>query len=254
MTEAAIADIGHNNPPDAAALLREVLEDGNADLIKRTDDLLEAAERVPTIIDADNAGRVGDFIKQLTAANKHAEAKRKDAKEPHLEAGRVVDGFFKAISDPLDKEKKKITARLTQYQRAKADAERRQREAEARTAEEERRAAEQALEQEAGWGAGAKEEVLDDAVAAEERARDAAKEADAKPAELSRTRGDYGSVASLRTIWTGELADRDTLDLEALRPHFTQDALEKAIRTYVKTGGRNLRGAGIYEKSTTVVS
>ena len=49
-----------------------------------------------------------------------------------------------------------------------------------------------------------------------------AAEADAKAAELSRTRSDYGSVASLRSHWTGKLEDRATLDLEALRQHLGQ--------------------------------
>src|SRR5262249_42481159 len=92
-----------------------------------------------------------------------------------------------------------------------------------------------------------------DLVAAERSSR-------AKNAELSQSRGEYGSVASLRTFWDVADIDRATLDLEALRPHLSADALERACRAWVKAaqpapGGPApvLRGCRVFENTSTVV-
>jgi UDP-glucuronate decarboxylase len=73
----------HNNPPPDLLVgdaLREKLRDENQDLIKRRDELLAAAGRIPEINSDEIAGRVTDFIKQLLALHKTAEAKRTGAK------------------------------------------------------------------------------------------------------------------------------------------------------------------------------
>lgn len=258
-TEAAAADIGHNEPPDPATILRDNLAEKHGDLAKRRDELLAACERVPETIDSDDAaGRVGDFLKQLGAAAKASEAARVAEKEPHLAAGRVVDGFFKAITDPLTKAKKGIEARLTTYLRQKEAEERRRREEEERLLREEaeRKAREAAAAADAAQDDDSLDAAIDAEAAAKQAEADAAraqKEADAKAAELSRTRGDYGSVGSLRTHWTFKDIDRKALDLEALREHFGMDALEKAIRSYIAAGGRELKGVTIYEETSAVV-
>ena len=252
--------VGHNLPPaENAEILRAEFAERHGALVRRRDDLLQAVDRVPATVDDDQtAGNVGDFIKQLDAGRKAAEGARVAEKEPFLEGGRTVDGWFKKITEPLIDAKKDIEARLNIYLRAKADAERKAREEAERLARE--KAAEAAAEaarkeQEAKDAKG-----LDDAVAAEDAAKAAAEaaaeaqqEADAKPAELSRTRGDYGSVASLRARWTFKDLDRATLDLQALRQHLSTDALEKAVRSYIKAGGRALPGVHIFETTSTVV-
>lgn len=251
--------IGHNDPPDEIAALRERLETTSDALLRRRDELLAASSRVPAAIDdEETCGKVADYIKQVAACAKAAEGARIAAKEPHLAAGRVVDGFFKAVTDPLDKLKRQIEARLTDYQRRKAEAERRRREEEARRqAAEAERARREA---EAAAAAIATEADLVPAIGAEEQARQAAadaalaaKGAAAKPAELSRSRGDYGAVASLRTFWDFRDLDRNTVDLETLRPHLPLDAIEKAVRSYIRAGGRKLRGCEIFENTTTAV-
>ena len=251
--------MGDNNPPDEATLLRADLESRSEALLKRRDELVAAFARVPAeVADDVTAGRAADFIKQIAAASKNAESTRIAEKEPHLAASRVVDGFFKAITDPLAEIKKKVEARLTAYQRKKADDERRRREEEARLA---REAAELAS-REAAQRANAVNTETDLALAidAEETAARAANDAalakadaDAKPAELSRTRSDFGSVASLRTTWTFDGLDRSKIDLEALRQHIPEEALEKAVRAFIKAGGRELAGVRIFEHQSTVV-
>jgi hypothetical protein len=79
------------------------------------------------------------------------------------------------------------------------------------------------------------------------------KKADANQAELSRTRGDLGSVSSLRTDWVHDGFDREKIDLEALRQHLPADAIDQAIRSFIRAGGRTLRGTHIFEQTTAVV-
>jgi hypothetical protein len=260
MPDALAELLHHNNPPPDLLVgdaLRDKLAGENGDLIRRRDDLLAAAGRIPAIDSDDIAGRVSDYIKQLTALTKAAESKRTDAKEPYLEGGRNIDGFFRAITDPVAKAKTAIERRLTDYLREKEARARREREEQERLA---REAAETARrEAEVRARALADEQSLQAAIAAEKAAETAsadlvkaAQAAAVKPAELSRTRGDYGAVSSLRTQWVFEGIDRAEIDLEALRFHIPADGLEKAVRSFIKAGGRELRGTRIHE--TTVAS
>lgn len=260
MTATARPAAGHNSgyvpTPEE---IQEILRADNADLIARADELMAGFERAPAKVEDDEtAGRVGDFVKQINAALKAGEAARTNAKEPYLAGGRAVDGVFGPIKDRLTRAKKGLTDRIGVYQRAKAEAERRVRmeeERKAREAEESARRA--AAEAEAALST---EDDLEKAIAAEEAAKKAAEAAQAtarassaSAAELSRTRGDLGSVASLRTMWTGEMVDRYQLDLESLRDHIPQTALDQAIRSFVKAGGRELRGARIFEVQDAVI-
>jgi len=247
-----------NLPPDDADPLRERLAEEQADLLERRDELLAGVENVPEEVSEENAGRVTDFIKQLAACIKNANGLRVAEKEPYLEGGRKVDGFFKGITDPLDKGKRTIEARLNVFLRAKAEEERKIREAEAqRQREEAERLAKEAAEREKAI---TETKSLEDAIAAEaaaEQARadalKAAQEAAAKPADLSRTRGDYGGVASLRTFWDFEIIRYEAIPLHEIQPHIPREAIEKALRSYVKAGGRELEGVRIFENTSTTV-
>jgi hypothetical protein len=244
-----------NNPPDPIAELRERLEDSNRPLLERAAELQAAAARMPEIDGDEAAGKVGDFIKLLSAAIKISEAARTEAKEPHLAAGRAVDTFFKArVSDPLDAIKRAVERKLTTYLQAKEAERRRQAEAEARRLREEAEArAREAQAAEAERRSHAAQAAMDQAVAKEQEAQIAEKAAAAKPAEFSRTRGEVGSVASLREVWKGELEDRAAINLEALRPYLPADALQTAINGFVRAGGRELKGARIFLHTTATV-
>lgn len=251
--------IGHNEPPDDITILRDRLAEEAKPLLRRRDELLAGVDRAPLEIEDEIVcGKVADLVKLVTACHKAAEGQRIARKEPFLESGRAVDGFFKGITDPLEKARKLLDQRLTAYQRRKAEEERRRREEEARRQREEAERARQ--EAEARAAALKNEADLRAAIAAEEQAKqaqaDAAaaqKAAEAKAAELSRSRGDLGAVASLRTYWDFSDLVRAELDLEALRPHLPQDALEKAVRSFIRAGGRELRGCRIFENATTSV-
>lgn len=261
MSDALAELLGDNHPPPdllVGEALREKLQDENRDLIKRRDDLLAAAQRIPAIDSDDIAGRVADYIKQLTALHKAAETKRTGAKEPYLEGGRNIDGFFKQITDPVEKTKGTVQKQLTIYLREKEEAERRARMEQERQAREAAEKARKEAEEKAR--ALANEKHLADAIDAEKAAEVAAADlvkaqqaADVKAAELSRTRGEYGSVTSLRTEWVFDSIDRATLDLEALRAYIPSDGLEKAVHAFIRAGGRELRGVNIYETTFATV-
>ena len=250
--------LGHNQPENEAQAIREDLEERHRDILKRASDLLDASTRAPDVVDGDNAGAVGDFIKQITECRKALEGSRVASKEPYLAGGRTVDGFFKAVTTKLDGAKKMIQGRLTKHLREVEAAERKRREEEARQAREEaERAAKEAAEREAAMQEDTDlDAALDAEKAAEQAKADAAKraqEAEAKAAELSRVRGDFGSVGSLKTQWVFEVTDRDKLDLETLRPFIPADALDKAGRAFVRSGGRKLAGAAIYQDTVAAV-
>ena len=242
-----------------ADVMREYLDEEIAGLIARKAELLASVGRAPaTIADQETAGKVADLTKLIAACIKNAEADRVARKEPFLEGGRVIDGVFRGITEPLTRAKADVERRLTLYQREVAEAERRRREEIARREREEaERLAREAAEAEAA----AQTEVdVDEAISADALAQQreadaiaARKAAEAKPAELSRQRSDYGAVASLRRFWDMEGLDRDALDLSTLRPFLPLDALEKAVRGFIRAGGRELKGVRIFENTATSV-
>ena len=242
-----------------ADVMREYLDEEIAALTTRKAELLASVGRAPaTIADNETAGKIADLTKLIAACVKNAEADRVARKEPFLEGGRVIDGVFRGITEPLIRAKTDVERRLTLWQREVAEAERRRREEVARREREEaERLAREAAELEA---AAQTEAQIDQAIStdalAHQREADAVaaqKAAEAKPAELSRQRSDYGAVASLRRFWDFTDLNRDAVDLEALRSHLPFDAIEKAVRSYIRAGGRELRGATIFENTATTV-
>lgn len=65
-------------------------------------------------------------------------------------------------------------------------------------------------------------------------------------------RGDHGSATSLTSRWDFEVEDIHAIPLETLRPHFTPDAINRAIRQFIGNEGRALKGVRILEKQTAV--
>lgn len=247
---------GHNEPPTDADPLRDRLTEENAGLLARRDALVAGAGRAPEVIeDEETAGKMADFTrKQIGPCLKDLEDTRIKAKEPFLSAGRSVDGYFKNAAKPLIAAKEKVDAAILAYARKKEAAERAARQEEERLAREEaerltREAEEQAAAMESDDEMVEAVATADQAAQAAADAEKAAKAAAAKPAELSRIRGEGGGVASLKRFWDYADLDRDALDLEALRDHLPMAALEQAVGAYVKAGGRELKGARIFENT-----
>lgn len=250
--------IGDNQPPTALPAPEELhakLEIDHLALEKRRDELIAAEERMPEITSDELSAKASDYMKQVSAAIKAGEAARVGAKEPYLEGGRVVDGFFKKITDPLSALKARLTKAQTAFLREKEARERRARIEAEQKAREEAEAAKREAEEAAKKLES--DDDLVDAIDAEQRANTAAadlvkanQESTAKAAELSRVRGDFGSLSSLRTHWTFCDLDRDKIDLEKLRQHLPSDGLERAVRGFIRAGGRKLDGVKIYEDTT----
>lgn len=237
-----------NYPPIDANPIRDRLIETYPDLLQRAEDLIAAAGRVPVIDDDEIAGRVGDFSKQVQAHVKLIETTRVNEKEPYLAGSRAIDGYFTPVKDRLEKALAPVRQNMTSYLRMKESAERQKREAEARAKREEAdRLAKEAMEREAETRRST--ELMQQAAEAETVAATIEQRVEAAtPADLARTRGDHGSVSTLQRFWTFRDLDRAELDLNALRHHLPADALEKAVRSFIKAGGRELRGVEIYQK------
>lgn len=258
----AAAEIGDNNPPDitAAEALHQHLGENFSAQIARRDELLAGA--VPVIIETEvEAEDVTEFLKQIRVARQKAEATRVAEKETFLASGRVVDGFFKKITDPLKEYFDRVNEPLTAYQQKKEAEERAIRLENERLAREEAAAAQAEADRIAAEEAAAATLATSvEAVTADSRAETAqadavaaTKRANEKPAELSRTRGQYGGTSSLTTKWEFEITDLGKIPLAPLRQHLHREAIERAIRSYIKAGGRELKGARIFEHTKAVV-
>lgn len=252
---------GHNRPSelDGAYLGERIQAEAAALLARGREILAHVRDEVPEVIeDEEICGKAADLQKELLSCERALDKQRMNIKDPYLAAGRVIDGHYKKPIETLQAAAATLRKRLTAYQTLKAERERRAREAEARRAAKE--AERQHREAEERARNLQTDEDLEGALGAEDRAAQAEAEriaaeqaARAKSAELSRSRGDLGAVASLRESWVGEIVDRDELDLSALRHHIALDALQKALNSFVRAGGRECRGARIFKTASTVV-
>lgn len=241
----ADANPKHNQPPlaDRLALDYEEIAERVAAL------LTKAREDIPSEIETDEQNdKVGDLVKGIRGLATEIESRRKVEKDPHLEAGRTIDAFFAAFTDRLTKAKQVIEARGKKFLDRKADEERKRREEAARIAreEEDRRLREAAAAEEAGRAAHA-DLSLDRAAQAEARAVEAERAAQEKPADLARTRMAGGGVSTLQTEWKFEVIDREKIPLDRIGHFFADAEIAKAVRAFVKGGGRSLPGVRIYE-------
>jgi hypothetical protein len=188
---------GRNEPG-----LEEVLADIYDDLLARQKELLAAANRAPkTCNDDETARRITDFVGQLAAAIQAATKAHKAEKEPHLQAGRTVDGFFRDIREPLETFKRTFELLLGGWQQRK------QEEARKKALEAERLAM---AEMERLAAAASTEADLEDAIAQEEAAREQAAIAAARPLERSRIHGDL-ATGSLTTNYEYAIENEDLI-------------------------------------------
>jgi len=256
----AVPGLGHNYPPeplDPIEALDLRLARTHRELVVRFVDLELGCARVPNPLRSEeDAAATTDFIAQCQAHIKQAEGAHKREKEYFLKAGRIVDGFFKRRCTKLSGALVPIAVRLKSYrdQIAERDAERheevrRESEAEAQraAAEEAQHRAEadrlaQAAQSPAERRQAAEHVLLAEAAAT--RAAAAQQAALAKP-EPTHIRGDYGSTAYVRKVWTFEVVDLDqvprdymSLDVEVVREAITKD------------GVREIPGLRIYQSET----
>lgn len=266
----------HNKPPTDLELLVIRLGKDHADLTKRQVDLLDAETRMPTAITDDAAaGKAGDFMVQLQTAIDEAEKRRRAEQSPFEQMVSSARNFFVMLADPLAAAKTRVNDRAKAYQRDKADRLRREaeekRKAEEAEAKRKREEAQKAEDEARAQLAAAKkaetpaerDALLDSAdrsfvasqdarravATAQVGAERATRVVEASKPDLTRTRGSYGSVQSLRRDWKIEVTN---LDLVAKRYLVFDEAA--AMRDVRKAEGKiTIRGCKITETDTLAV-
>lgn len=232
---------GHNRPAPADDAVRDFNEalsqrDG---FDARIDALLGSASRA-VAHDAETAGRCGELIKQMVAVERVIEDARKTVKEPYFEAGKAVDAVAKAKAGPVADAKAQVNAKLSTFMREeeerrradqrRADDLRRSQEAEQRAAEDAARAANLPLPEPA-----------------------APTPAPAVADEPTRIRGDYGTLASAKTVWKHEVTDWEVAFMAVSENERVRDAIDKAIGAMVRSGTRKIEGVRIYSDTVAQV-
>ena len=200
--------IGHNRAP------HEAMADHVEDLFKLVSDTTE----LPVTTDEQEAG-IEALLDDVRQVEKDAEAKRKAEKEPHLEAGRVVDANWKPVTTRCKAMADALKAALTPYrvakQKAKDEAARKAREEAERQAEEARKAHQSA-------------DTLEDRFAAEEAIKQAAKlEQTAKRIDRAPTGLRTRQIARVidYKVLLIHIADTDRPALDAFLEGYAQRAL-----------------------------
>jgi hypothetical protein len=240
-------EIGNNRSPLITA---DQLAEEFAHVEKAIAEIEAAAKAAPPVLEDDeDIEVVNGFAPKLRGALKRIKELHEDRKEPFLDAGRVVDRFFKSggksFADRINAVQTDLENRATIFLRKKADAERKKREIEEQRLREDaaRKAAEAADAVRAGNRAEA-ELAQSAATAAINRADNAARSAAAPVSDLSRTETGAGA-AELDDNYEFRITDRSQIDFAALAPYFGPKDIEDAIKRFVKQGGRTLRGVAI---------
>lgn len=185
-------------------------------LIARRNAVIAALKAANTqyaaIADDDVLGEVSENVKMAAALGRTSEARRKEEKEPFKLGGETVDGWFKRFMTPLGDAMAPIQVKLDTYARVKLTREKAERERQlALAAAEAKRLAEiaaKALEKGKRANISA---ALDQAAEAAAQAELAANNAAQRPAAMTKSRGLFGSTASVRESWDWEITDFDAI-------------------------------------------
>ena len=238
---------------------------------------------MPSEINSDEEmGPFATLIERMRDTTSRIKAYHTTEKEPHLRAGQAVDQFFFGWYEKLSRRNKTdkagaadvLQARVNDWMQRKLAAERAARqaaEAAARAAEDALRAAQQeaarkALEAAAAADRARKAEniaahqrqALEEAAKAAQLASEQAQAAQladdaridtlAKPADMVRTRLDNGPMVTMKQVPVVVLEDAALVDMEALRPYFTEEAILKASKQWAKVTGYKKQMPGLTVK------
>lgn len=233
--EAAGSVIGHNRPPIEEMARQDFNEaiDAKQGFRQRVEDLSASAARAVCTTE-EEAGRCGELIRQIRAAEKFTEETHRDVKAPYLAAGRAVDDAKNTLIAPLINAKQtvqgKLNAFINEQEQARLEKARLEREAEQ---------ARQREEMERLRAEGVQEEEVAEIVTT------------TAPVQVERTmvRGDYGAAVSGRKEWTYQIEDYHTALLEVADNAKVREAVEKAISGLVRSGTREIKGVRIFEQT-----
>ncbi len=274
---------------DFAKLESERLAPDYAELTRVALESKAESDAITGIDDQDGRMKVASIIKTQRDIAKRADGFRELEKMPHFRRGQGVDSFFFGIIDSLARRDKKarpgssdrLQEMLTDYDNRvlAAEQERRrlaaieaQRVADAaaakqaeldRIARDAREAAERArapaqIEKKAEVAQGAEVEASGakvDAVILADKAEDAYVSTLAKPADIMRSRGDDGVLATVAREGYAEIEDVRLLDPATLFPYISVGEKEKALRAWAKAQGylTQMPGARIGHRNKSVV-
>ncbi|KQX18380.1 MULTISPECIES: hypothetical protein [unclassified Sphingomonas] len=234
---------GHNRPPldiEARAAFDEVLDqrDGFRDRVKN---LIAASDRA-VATDEVTAGKCGDLVKQIRAAQKVVDDAHTTTKAPYLAAGRAVDAAKNEQAGPLSAAKAKVEAKQAAFLRE----EDRRRQAEARRARE----AEEARRREE-WE---RQKAAAEASSTETEAVSVTPFEPAPPPppaiepEREIIRGDFGAAVSGTKVWLSQVTDYEVAFIAAglAKNEKVREAIDKAVANQVRGGVREIEGVRVW--------
>ncbi|WP_244396161.1 hypothetical protein [Afipia carboxidovorans] len=241
-TEDPRLGIGGNNPPaefsleDLVTALPATLAEAFAKRIAdEVEPIANRANEAPERFASDeDLAAATEIVNDAQAAWNEFEKLRKNQKDPFKRGGEEVDDFFRPPLQRLTRIKDAFAKRATDYNREKRrkaeEAARVERERLEREAEEARKKAAEAAE------FGDQDEAIEHlqtAATVETKIEEVAS-APAIPAEDMTVRGASGGTARSRTEWAFEIEDFSKIDLNALRDFIAPEAVDKALKAYVK--------------------
>jgi len=251
MSSEPTAGIGHNNPAQQVppTNLEERLREVHQAEFQEAEKWLASALRAPASVESDeDYGKFSTLAGRLITVRNSLDKSREAEKAPYLAAGRAVDTLFRSFIDRCKDAQDSLEKRQRVYARRKEDE---ARAAAAKAAAEEKARADAALrEAERAQDKGdfdTADTALREATQAEEAAHEAEKVAESAPAELTRVRAASGAVASAKVEWAHEIIDLAKIDLNTLRPYFSVETIDKAVKAAVRAGVRQMDGVRIYE-------
>lgn len=229
---------GHNNPPDELEILHDSLQEKNQDLSTKAAELLRRAQSITVVETEEQAEDLLNLIAAIKQVERSSKERADVDKAPINKQWDVVHGFYKKLAEPLTEVRSKsLEPARTKFLAAKAARERAEREAAAKAAAEAAEKAEREARLREKWARDEEEkaQAAEAAIQAEVNqtvATEAAERAAAPAADLARTRTSMGAMGTLVHTLASRVVDRTILDLNALRPFMSDDAIIMAIREY----------------------
>lgn len=265
-----MSDVNPNAPQapyalDKARLLEWLAYDADT-LIKRRGEIMkslaEMAEQYATVPNDEAQGELAECRRMAEALVRSFEDKRKEQKTPFWDAGKDVDAWFASQSTMITKAIEPLKKAMDAFAVKKAAAERERLRLAAIAAEEERK-----RQEAAALAALQTDDVeqqvvaLDTAAHAEQAAEKAIARAEAPTADMSRTRGTFGAVSSIRETISVEVIDRTQVDIAFMQPNL--DAIRaRAMEIWnasprnkdqIRGGAQPIAGVRITVNQTTQV-
>jgi hypothetical protein len=219
-------------------------------------------EAYPSIDSDEILGKFAENVAMAKAAHKTATDNHDAAKADYLRLGRVVDRWLReAVTDPLRTPLATVQTMMDTYTREKLRIAREAAAAAAKLAEEEAaRTAKAAADAIARANTVAKQVAAEKATSIAEasalEAAEAMARANAKPADLTRVRGEFDATASLRGTWRWRATNLRFVPVELLLVN------NAAVTERIRVAGRDadgkpkarIPGIEIYFDTKTVVT